>query len=196
MRKIQIGINVLVLLIVLLGVGVLVYKNSNDVNKVDTELIDIQGKINDIGELATAEYVYTISDVLSKPGLTLFGKEITSSKIVYQYSGTVKAGVIFSDIKVSVNDTRKQIAIDMPQSCILSNELDLNSLNILEEKYSTFNKISFSDVNFSQQECKETAEKSAIEKGILVNADENAKAMIESLLSSFYDLEEYKVYYD
>ena len=54
-----------------------------------TTIGDIEGKIQNIGELSTAEYVYKVSGTLDKNGLTLPGNiVITSSKVIYSYEGT------------------------------------------------------------------------------------------------------------
>lgn len=196
MKKIFTAIGVIFFVVVIAGLSIFVYSKLPKKVVAESNTLDIQGKINDIGELATAEYVYTISESMHKEGLTIFGKELTSSEVVYSYSGTVKAGLIFSDIKIEVNNDRKQIYVTLPESQILSNELDLNSLEIINEEYSNFNKVTFSDINLSQQSCKDTAKATAIEKGLLDNADENAKKIIESMIAGFYDIKEYTIYFE
>ena len=129
-----------------------------------TTVNDIEGKIRNIGELSTAEYVYKISGMIDKNGLTLPGNiVITSSKVIYSYEGTIKAGIQFGEIQVDINTVQSpaKVYVHLPEAEIFSNELDNNSLEIYDEKYSNFNKVSFSDINQSQAECKERAEEAA-----------------------------------
>ena len=161
-----------------------------------TTVNDIEGKIRNIGELSTAEYVYKISGMIDKNGLTLPGNiVITSSKVIYSYEGTIKAGIQFGEIQVDINTVQSpaKVYVHLPEAEIFSNELDNNSLEIYDEKYSNFNKVSFSDINQSQAECKERAEESALNSGILVKASENAETMIRSMLYGFLDSEEYDI---
>ncbi|MBQ9825070.1 MAG: DUF4230 domain-containing protein [Solobacterium sp.] len=157
---------------------------------------DIEYRIQQIGELATAEFVYTITQTADKKAFEVFNISIpfTSSRIVYSYSGTIKAGIDFSEIKaVTEGET---IHITLPQSTILSNDLDHDSLTVYDEKNSIFNRFSFSDMNASQADLKKTAEETAAEKGLLETADANAREIIEKTISSMYGNGEYTVVFD
>ena len=159
---------------------------------------DIEGRINSIGELSTAEYVYTITQTADKAAFELLNIRIpfTSSRIVYSYSGTIKAGVDFSKIKARADSSTNTIHITLPESTILSNELDNDSLTVYDEKNSIFNRFSFSDMNASQADLKQTAEQSAIEKGLLETADFNARELIEKTVSSMYGNGDYTVIFE
>lgn len=159
---------------------------------------DIEGKISSIGELSTAEYVYTITQTADKAAFELLNIKIpfTSSRIVYSYSGTIKAGVDFSKIKARADSGTGTIHITLPESTILSNELDNDSLTVYDEKNSIFNRFSFSDMNASQADLKQTAEQSALEKGLLETADANARVLIEKTVSSMYGNGDYSVIFE
>lgn len=159
---------------------------------------DIEGRINSIGELSTAEYVYTITQTADKAAFELLNIKIpfTSSRIVYSYSGTIKAGVDFSKIKARADSSTGTIHITLPESTILSNELDNDSLTVYDEKNSIFNRFSFSDMNASQADLKQTAEQSAMEKGLLETADANARVLIEKTVSSMYGNGDYTVIFE
>ena len=131
-----------------------------------------------------------------KNGLTLPGNiVITSSKVIYSYEGTIKAGIQFGEIQIDINTAQSpaKVYVHLPEAEIFSNELDNDSLEIYDEKYSNFNKINFSDINQSQAECKEKAEEAALDSGILEKASENAETMIRSMLYGFMDSEEYDI---
>ena len=160
--------------------------------------IDFEGKINEIGELSTAEYVYSITQVADKDKLTVLGIKIpfTESKIIYGYSGTIKAGVDFTQIKITADESSKEIKVKMPDARILSNELDQDSLIIYDERNSIFNQFSFEDMNASQAELKATAETAAIERDILGIAKENAKTIIEKTIRGLFEDGEYRIVFE
>lgn len=81
-----------------------------------------------------------------KNGLTLPGNiVITSSKVIYSYEGTIKAGIQFGEIQIDINTVQSpaKVYVHLPEAEIFSNELDNDSLEIYDEKYSNFNKVSF-----------------------------------------------------
>jgi hypothetical protein len=178
------------------GYNMYMPKKRTAVPSVTTD--DIEGRINSIRELSTAEYVYTITQTADKAAFELLNIRIpfTSSRIVYSYSGTIKAGVDFSEIKARADSSTNTIHITLPESTILSNELDNDSLTVYDEKNSIFNRFSFSDMNASQADLKQTAEQSAIEKGLLETADFNARELIEKTVSSMYGNDDYTVIFE
>ena len=153
----------------------------------------IEGTINDIGELSTAEYVYKICQSTTKDGLKIpiIDFTVTHSEVIYSYEGMIKAGIRFGDIRIDVQekDDVTKIYVHMPEVQIFSNELDNDSFEVYSEKLSAFNKVSFDDFNKSQKELKDTAEESAINSGLLERAEENAKVIVRSTILSFYDAE-------
>ena len=112
-----------------------------------------------------------------------------------RYEGTIKAGIQFGEIQIDINTVQSpaKVYVHLPEAEIFSNELDNDSLEIYDEKYSNFNKVSFSDINQSQSACKERAKESALDGGILQKASENAETMIRSMLYGFLDSEEYEI---
>ena len=159
---------------------------------------DIEARINTIGELATAEYVYTITQTADKEALQVLNVKLpfTSSRIVYSYSGTIKAGIDFGAVRARTDDSAMTVYITLPASKILSNELDQDSLTVYDEKNSIFNRFSFSDMNASQADLKKTAEQSADERGLLETADTNARELIEKTVSSMYAGGDYTVVFE
>lgn len=159
--------------------------------------LDLEGKIADIGELATAEYVYTLTEIADKEEVKVLNIKIpfTSSKIIFGYSGVIKAGLNYSDIKIELDEDNKEIIITLPETKILSNELDNDSLVIFDSKDNIFNHFTFEDVNTSQAKLKEDAQNVAIEKGLLDTAKENSKTLIENTIFALVDIKEYKIIY-
>jgi hypothetical protein len=158
-------------------------------------IMSIEGTIKDIGELATAEYGYTIAQTTDKPNRKVVGFEIpfTSSKVIYSYEGLIKAGINFNKIEVTVNEANKTIFIELPDAEILSSEVDFDSLIVYDAKYNPFNVFTFSDMNLGLTALKEKAEESAITNGLLIRAADNAQSILRTTVMSFYDPGEYKV---
>ncbi len=159
---------------------------------------NVEGTIQDIGQLATAEYVYTVTQTADKESLEVLGIKLpfTSSRVIYSYSGVIKAGIEFGEVKVNVNDSNKTITVTLPDPIQISNEIDNDSLMVYDEKYSLFNTFTFSDMNMSQEELKKAAETSSAERGLFDNAIVNAKTIIESNIYSMYSKDEYTIHFN
>ena len=148
----------------------------------------------DIGELATQEARCTEVNVTDQ-SKKLFGIKIpfTQSKYIYSYDVVVKAGIDFNKITWSVKN--KTITVKMPESKILSCELDMDSFKVYHEEESIFTKITLKDNNKSFEKLKATAKKDANANGLLSNAEKNAKTIINSSFWKEYNKDEYKIKY-
>ena len=160
-----------------------------------TGTVDVEGTIHSIGELATAEYGYKITQTTQKPAKELAGIRLpfTSSRVLYSYEGVIKAGISFQDIKLRISESKQAIYVQLPSVRILSSEIDNDSLIVYDEKYSPFNTFTFSDFNLSQADLKQDAEVSALAGGLLDRAEENAKAIVSTSIGNFYDLTVYDI---
>lgn len=180
----------------LICTGFFAYMYFNEKNnEVKVSAIDFEGKLSEIGELNTAEYVYTLTQVVDKEAIKIVNIKIpfTSSKIVYSYSGTIKAGIDFTKTIIEVDELNKKVTVKMPEAQIFSNELDNDSFKIYDEKNSVFNKISINDFNQSQADLKQAAADAAEEKGILEMAKDNAKKILENTIKNLVNDETYQI---
>lgn len=87
----------------------------------------------------------------------------------------VKAGIDFNKITWSVKN--KTITVKMPESKILSCELDMDSFKVYHEEESIFTKITLKDNNKSFEKLKATAKKDANANGLLSNAEKMQKLL-------------------
>ena len=154
----------------------------------------IKEGLKDIGELATEEYDYTGVETYDE-SKSFKGFEIpfTKSRFIYSYDGTIKAGIDFTSIEVEKDDLKKLVTVTLPEAEILSSEVDEKSFQLYDEKNSIFNPISVSDVNETVIRLKETAERKAVEKGLLERANRNAQALIKNFVKSTYSLKDYTI---
>lgn len=162
---------------------------------IETAVLDFEGTLADIGELTTAEYGYTLTQITDKEALTVLGLHIpfTSSKVIYSYSGQVKAGFEFQEIQVTVDEAARQIQVQLPEAKILSSEVDFESFQVYDERNSVFNPLTAEDFNQGLVDFQNTGETEAIDHGLLDRARENAEHLLSGTLAGYFDLEEYSV---
>lgn len=145
----------------------------------------IKSEIQDIGEIATIEYLYTDAGKFENPK-QLFGINVpfTTKSFIAKWDGIIKAGVQVDKIIVEINDANKEIIVHMPKSVILSHEIKKESIETLDEKDGLFNPVKVDDVREFDKVSKKAMEERAIENGILDRASENAKEIIEKLVNN------------
>lgn len=147
----------------------------------------INTSIQDIGELATIEYLYTDAGKFEDPA-RLFGKDVpfafTTKSFIAKWDGNIKAGIDISKVVAEEDKSKKEIIIHIPKAQILSHETDKNSIETLDQKDGLFNPVKVEDVREFDAVSKDAMEQRAIENGILDKAFENAKKIIEKLVNN------------
>lgn len=151
----------------------------------------IEDGLRNKGTLVTQEYYFTQAETYEKKEGT--GIFISTSKMIYSYDGAVYAGIDCSEIKIEKDDSKKVITVTLPKSKVTSVDIDFDSFKEFEYKQGWWSKIKLSDVNTSLQEFKDKAEKSALEKGVLDKADDNAELIIEGIIRSIVNDGEYDI---
>lgn len=143
----------------------------------------IEGKLAEASDLVTVEYRYT-NAASQESSLKIKGWTIplTTKRFVVRYDGVIKAGIDISKVSITVEDMVIKVLI--PRSDILSHEIDQSSLEVLDETKNIFNPIQVEDYNSFQAEQKKLCERNALSKGLLQDADENAKRVIKELIES------------
>lgn len=185
------GAIIIILIVCILGVGIGLGKSFFTDSKT-TKL-----GFEDIGELAT-QSAYSSNTSVIDQSRDLFGFEIpfTQSKYVFSYDTVIKAGINFSDITWKVDEINKKIKINLPETKVLSNEIDEDSLKVYHESESIFTNIELEETNKALSNLKDTAEKNAIENGLLENATMNAQTLVKSFVGQVYDLNTYQVIFE
>ena len=185
------GAIIIILIVCILGVGIGLGKSFFTDSKT-TKL-----GFEDIGELAT-QSAYSSNTSVIDQSRDLFGFEIpfTQSKYVFSYDTVIKAGINFSDITWKVDENNKKIKINLPETKVLSNEIDEDSLKVYHESESIFTNIELEETNKALSNLKDTAEKNAIENGLLENVTMNAQTLVKSFVGQVYDLNTYQVIFE
>lgn len=147
----------------------------------------INEKIQDIGELATIEYLYTYAGKFEDPA-KIFGKDIpisiTTKSFIAKWDGSIKVGVDISKVTAEVDESTKEIIVHIPKAKILSHEINDESMETLDEKNGMFNKLKVEDIRKFDAISKDAMEQKAIKNGILDEAFENAKEIIYKLIDT------------
>ena len=161
-------------------------------SEVSSETVAME--LRNIGELATQSGYYTNVQVI-KSSRQLFGVDIplTQSQFIFSYDGVVKAGVDFADIGIEVQEAEHRVTVTLPEVKVLSNEIDLDSLEIYDESNNIFHPLDIDDINISLIEMQEESEQKAIEDGLFESARDNAEALLRGMLAGFYDTQRYTI---
>ena len=151
-------------------------------------------RLEDLGEFATQAGYFTTVQVI-KDSATLFGKTVpfTTSKYIFSYNGTVKAGLDFSNVGIDVNLLTATITVSAPAIEILSTEVDEDSLVIYDESRNIFTPLTLNDVKLSRTAMIDEIKTQAVNNNLLENARVNAEVWIRLFLQTAYDPNEYAV---
>lgn len=151
----------------------------------EVDISVVNASIQEIGELATIEYLYTDAGKF-EDAAELFGKELnwslTTKSFITKWDGTIKAGIDISEVTAKENAEKKEIVVYLPKAKILSHEIDENSFETLDQKNGLFNAVEVQDIRKFDTVCKEAMEEKVIENGLLEKALENAKEIIYRLI--------------
>lgn len=169
-------VSIMLVVLVVLGIvgGYYFTHRDNGKPKITNETVGVQ--IKELKELSTIQYKY--KEVVSREDWnTLFNFKLpfTKSSFIVSYTGILKIGIDLAETKINVDEGSKTIKITLPESKILSNELDFKSLKVYDEKNSIFNPIKVEDYTEFTQGGKENAEKDARESGVFEQSKEVAK---------------------
>lgn len=146
----------------------------------------------DIGELAT-QTAYCTEVNVTEAARELFGMTIpfTQSKYIYSYDIQIKAGLDFEEIEWDVNGST--IEVRLPETKILSSEIDLDSFKVYLEDESIFREITMEENNEALKSMKQSAEDDAVANGLLENARSNAETILTGFFGNVYDMDEYEI---
>lgn len=180
MKKVIIGL-LLAMSFTLFGVfSTVSYMNSKE-GKSSIDIAVIEERVNSIAELATVEYYYTTMAKYENYK-DFYGWKIplTTTKFLITYDGVIKAGIDLSKVKISL--AGKTVLIEIPKATVLSHEVKFDTMQIMYESYSIFNRMQITDYNnFMLNEAKAMVTKAAND-GLFQKAQQNAIKTIQDLI--------------
>lgn len=168
-------------------------KVKETVPVITRELLD--EKISTLSELTTKKYWYRNATQREEAKKWLWGADMPFSDIQFiaLYDGYIKAGIDLKEVKFNVNQRAKTITITMPKSKIFDHNIPQETINVTQVKNNLFNSVSFNDYNRFISSEKAVMEETAIGQGILTEADEEAKRVIEAFLKNVPGIDQYKL---
>lgn len=151
-------------------------------------------RMENIGELVTQAAYFTNVQVISD-SREVFGITVpfTQSRYIFSYDGVIRAGVNFAEIEYSIDSENSTITVRVPKPYIMSTMIDEDSLEIYNESKNIFTPLTMSDLQESRQKLIEEAEMQAVANGLLVEAEVNARVIIESFFRSNDALGSYEI---
>lgn len=143
--------------------------------------IVLESQLTEIAELATVSYHYTNMSQFESSN-NFYGVKIpfTTKRFILSYDGEIKGGVDLSKAAVEVSGTT--VRVTLPETEILSHEIDQDTLEVFDEKTSIFNPFRVKEFNNFQADQKEIMEKKALAGGFLETAAEKAQNSVRYLL--------------
>jgi len=154
----------------------------------------IEEGLRDMGTLVTQEYFFT--DVISFSSVkTLFRLEVgfTESSYLASYDGVCTAGIDFGGVAVEKDEEAGRILIRLPAAEIFSVDIDPDSFELYSEKTGFANPLSVEDFNNSLAALEDSIREKAVAKGLLLRADENARAVVMNFVAGLADTSRYAV---
>lgn len=138
-------------------------------------------KLQDVSDLATLRYKYTNMGKFEQ-ATDFYGWTVPfmTKSFIISYEGVILAGVDLMETEINVEGNK--ITVKLPEAKVISHEIDEDSIEVFDETRNIFNQIEITDyTNFSKDQ-KTKVESEAIEDGLLNEAIEKAKAVIQALI--------------
>lgn len=156
---------------------------------------ELSAGLNEMGQLITAEYYFTAVASASTQLAPILGIKLgfTESSFLAGYDGVITAGIDFSLIRVEKDEEKGRVTVTMPAAVIFNVDIDPDSFQLYNETSSIFTDITAEDYNNALLELEATEREKALARGILDNADENARKLVRSFIGSLLDPAEYDV---
>lgn len=158
----------------------------------------VSDRLTALQELVTTEYIYTNSGKYENQNqVTLIGKDFnipfTEKHFIIAYDGRIKVGVDMSRASVNVDEDARTITVTLPKSQIVSHETFEDTLVVLDETNNVFNPISIENYNEFVSGQKTEMEQKAIDRGVLSNADAEAKLIVQAFLTLLPGMDSYRL---
>lgn len=158
----------------------------------------ISDQLSALRELVTTEYIYTNSGKYENQNqITIIGQNInipfTGKRFIVAYDGRIKAGVDIRRAQIAVDEDARTVTVTLPKSEIIAHETFEDTLVVLDETNNVFNPISIENYNEFVSGQKDGMEQKAVERGLLANADAEARLIVRSCLSSIPGIDAYRL---
>ncbi len=191
MKKLSKSMKIILVLLVI-GIVAAGYFQFKIKKETSIDVSRVEEKVSKILELSTAKYDYVnVAIYKDSKKFNNIKLPFTTKQFMIKYSGYIKAGFDMENLDIDLMED-KGIKVNLDRPLILDNVINEEDVYIYDEKSSIFNKLSYNDLYEVLIEEKEKVKEDAISKGLLKEAEDNAKELLESLLEAM-DFEEIQV---
>lgn len=154
---------------------------------------DLEEQISSLSELVTTKYFYRNATQTTDDKTWLWGwtMPFSDTSLLATYDGTITTSIDLKNIRFNVNQQTRVITVTMPKSKIFDHNIPQETINVLSVKDNLFNKITFNDYNKFISAEKGVMEEVAIERGLLTQADEDARNVVEAFLKTIPGMDTY-----
>ncbi|WP_214756497.1 DUF4230 domain-containing protein [Exiguobacterium sp. s157] len=189
MKKLMISSLILVLGTVMVGAIILFqFKPFEFTTNKSSDTALVQDRIVELSELATLKYEYS-HVIVSRTNreVSLIGlsdiKFAEAIKLI-EYSGYLKAGTDFSNIKLSYDDKDERMLVQVPKSKILDNVAETENTKVTDIKGNIFSDYPSQTIMDEITKDKEKVEEKKVSQGFLKEADKATEKLLISFLNS------------
>lgn len=143
--------------------------------------------IENVSELATIrerfQSIISYSDGMKIPGLNM-NFPGTTRKFMLKYYGTIVCGCDLSKAKVSERFDVNRVKITIPHSEVLDVYADVHSFEVYDQHSGIFTSVKLEDQNREVTSDLEKVKAHELEKGILMQSDDNVRKILTSVVAS------------
>ena len=166
----------LLLLIVLLGGGYFLF-SKKFAPKTEVSVAIVMSQLTLCQELVTAKNRY--SDIVSINKSSWYGK----SYAIVKYTGIIRIGIPdITQSDIDISEDKKTVRIKLPDVEVLGN--DIESQEVYDESHNIFIPITLDEVFTELEKSKNDTLEELIDEGILKEARENAKRVIQQIMAA------------
>lgn len=181
MKKLLVGVIILMLLIVIAG---LVVKPFGVTSSQSSNTSLIQERVVELSELATLKYEYSKAMVnRDSKNIPLTDIRFAETIKLIEYTGYMKAGSDLSKVDVAYDEVSNQVTVRLPKAKILDNVVETENMKIEDVKGNIFSdpptQQIIEDINVE----KKKFEEEKISQGFLTEADKRTEEVLKSFLS-------------
>lgn len=155
----------------------------------------LKEQLESVRELVTQKYLYTDADrgEYHKTWIFDWDMPFSDKSFLLRYDGVIKAGIDLNEVEIDVNEDTRTIIVTLPPSRITDHNVPQETIETIETKDGLFNKVTIDDSNALISERKKVMEEKAVERGLLVDADAEARAVVKAFFSLVPGIDTYQL---
>ena len=150
--------------------------------KIESTSKVIVNKLESLSEISSLKYNYT-SVIGIKENITLdkFKIPFTEKSFLVQYNGYIKFGTNLSTAKIELDKKAENVVITLENSRVLDNVVDLNNLQVYDEKWTVFNKLSSQEVIDEIARDQKNKADELVDSGYVKEANDRVSTLLKEL---------------